>query len=273
MAERPAGYCESVRGTVWSLAETLVTTRLSHKRVLTALPHREPILKWPSFILVIVVILFLKVHEVDEEESSDHVRLLFHIQVHGEGDAEVISSCEVFPDEAGPLLADLTDLMRHIRREYLELLILCTARSLAYAHRTLNQKHYVVTCIQNPVLGSQTTRRLFDGADDVSRGRLDGHDHSAAVRAGAPVAPGAALELSVYSDHFLASVIGDMHNETSTRTAALSVTCVRLLSSKVYLLAHRVLNGVSVRRLPVHKNFEQLNLLMDEKLVDLSEVL
>ena len=48
-----------------------------------------------------------------------------------------------------------------------------------------------------------------------------------------------------------------MHNESSTRPTALSVTCIRLLGSKEYLLTHRVLNSVSVTRLPVHKHYRE----------------
>ena len=52
----------------------------------------------------------------------------------------------------------------------------------------------------------------------------------------------------------LTHVVGDMHDKTSVRSTALPMAHLALLGSEVYLLTDRVLDGVSVTRLPVHEN-------------------
>jgi hypothetical protein len=99
-------------------------------------------------LLVIVVLLLLKVHEVDEEEGAEEGRLHLDIKVEWEADAKVIGISEGFsakdgnrwdrldwlPGQSAPLLGNQADLLA-VHRDHLEVNV---AAAAAGAQRALD---------------------------------------------------------------------------------------------------------------------------------------
>lgn len=115
----------------------------------------------------------LEEHEVDEETSSKQNRLYLDIQIHGEGDAEVVRVGERFTRQPRPLLRYLAHFGLAVLGVYMKFNISTNGER---ANRSLDSEDNITSCVLDAVAGLADGPLLLNGADH--RPWWGGHLHA-----------------------------------------------------------------------------------------------
>ena len=96
----------------------MIMTRRFPFSLFTSLSSTRSLLKHSDSVLFFIL-LFFKEHEINEKESTEEGGLHPNVQIHRKADPKVVCVRKGFPEQTGPLLADLPDLSCAVGRKNL----------------------------------------------------------------------------------------------------------------------------------------------------------